>query len=191
MIVVISWTGTEERERNMNNDIDLDTKEGLKTALLAVAEMLEANELVHTNSNTGVVDVGIEPQSDQKNFNLEVTANSDYDCGTVACIGGWCWLLNKEEPVATEDGSIIYDDNAIERADWYVNSQRDKLEELFYPPFGRYFAEAEIGSEDEDFWRELSDSFSKVTPAQAAKAIRNFLKNGDADWFSAMKNAHQ
>ena len=31
--------------------------------------------------------------ANQKNFNLEVTANSDYDCGTVACIGGWCWLL--------------------------------------------------------------------------------------------------
>ena len=175
----------------MNNDIDLGIKKGLRKALLAVAEMLEANELIHTNRGNGVVDVGIEPQPDQKNFNLEVTANSDYDCGTVACIGGWCWLLNKEEPVATEDGSIIYDNNAIERADWYVNSQRGKLEELFYPPFGRYFAEAETGSEDEDFWRELSDSFAKVTPSQAAKAIRNFLKNGDADWFSVMKNAHQ
>jgi hypothetical protein len=173
----------------MNNDIDLGIKKGLREALLAVAEMLEANELIHTNRGNGVVDVGIEPQPNQKNFNLEVTANSDYDCGTVACIGGWCWLLNKEEPVATENGSIIYDNNAIERADWYVNSQRGKLEELFYPPFELFFAEAESGSEDEDFWKELSDSFSKVTPSQAAKAIRNFLKNGDADWFSVMKDA--
>ena len=173
----------------MNKDIDLDTKKGLRKALLAVAEMLEANELIHTNRGNGVVDVGIEPQPNQKNFNLEVSANSDYNCGTVACIGGWCWLLNKEEPVATEDGSIIYDDNAIERADYYVHSQQGKLEELFYPPFELFFAEAESGSEDEDFWRGLSDSFAKVTPAQAAKAIRNFLKNGDADWFSVMKDA--
>ncbi|CAB4214598.1 hypothetical protein UFOVP1459_49 [uncultured Caudovirales phage] len=190
MIVVISWTGTEERERNMNKDINLDTKKGLRKALLAVAEMLEANEIVHTNRRNGVVDVGIEPQPDQRNFNLEVSANSDYNCGTVACIGGWCWLLNKEEPVATEDGSIIYDDNAIERADWYVNSQRGKLEELFYPPFSEYFADAEIGSEDEDFWRAFSETYKTVTPAQTAKAIRNFVKNGDADWFSVMKNAH-
>jgi hypothetical protein len=173
----------------MNNDIDLDTKEGLKTALLAVAEMLETNELVHTNSNTGLIYVGIEPQPDQKNFNLEVSANSDYNCGTVACIGGWCWLMNKEEPVDSTVGSIIYDDNAIKRADWYVNSQRGKLEELFYPPFELFFAEAENGSEDEDFWRGLSDNYAKVTPTQAAKAIRNFLKNGDADWFSVMKDA--
>ena len=181
----------------MNKDINLDTKEGLRKALLAVAEMLEANELVHTKSNfawynTGVflTEIDAPPKSHQRNFNLEVSANSDYNCGTVACIGGWCWLMNKEEPVATEDGSIIYDDNAIERADYYVHSQRGKLNELFYPPFGRYFADAESGSEDEDFWRVLSDSYISVTPAQAAKAIRNFLKNGDADWFSVMKDAH-
>lgn len=159
------------------------------TALLAVAEMLEANELVHTSSSSGFSDIGIEPQPNQKNFNLEVIADSNYDCGTVACIGGWCWLLNKEEPVATENGLIFYDDNALERADWYVSSQRGKLKELFYPPFSEYFANAESGSEDEDFWRGLSDSFKTVTPAQAGKAIRNFLKNGDADWFSVMKNA--
>lgn len=179
----------------MNKDIDLDTKKGLRKALLAVAEMLEANELVHTKSNriwqgTGVTEIDVPSKPHQRNFNLEVSANSDYNCGTVACIGGWCWLLNKEEPVATEDGSIIYDDNATERANYYVLSQREKLNELFYPPFGRYFADAESGSEDEDFWRGLSDSYTSVTPAQAAKAIRNFLKNGDADWFSAMKDAH-
>ena len=190
MIVVISWTGTEERERNMNKDINLDTKKGLRKALLAVAEMLEANEIVHTNRRNGVVDVGIEPQPDQRNFNLEVSANSDYNCGTVACIGGWCWLMNKEEPVTTEDGSIIYGEDSIERADYYVHSQRGKLNELFYPPFSRYFADSEDGSEDEEFWRVLSDCYTSVTPAQAAKAIRNFLKNGDADWFSVMKDAH-
>ena len=179
----------------MNKDINLDTKEGLQKALLAVAEMLEANELVHTKSNfawynTVVTEIDTPSKPHKRNLNLEVSANSDYDCGTVACIGGWCWLMNKEEPVATEDGSIIYDDDAIERADLYVQSQREKLNELFYPPFGRYFADSEDGSEDEEFWRVLSDCYTSVTPAQAAKAIRNFLKNGDADWFSVMKDAH-
>lgn len=172
----------------MNKDINLNTKKGLRKALLAVAEMLEANEFVHADSVNGLIDIGIKPQPHQRNFNLEVSADSGYDCGTVACIGGWCWFLNKEEPVATEDGSIIYDDNAIGRALDFVNSQRGKLEELFYPPFSEYFADAEIGSEDEDFWRVLSDTYKTVTPAQAAKAIRNFVKNGDADWFSVMKD---
>ena len=177
----------------MNKNINLKTKKGLKTALLAVAEMLEANEIVHSSAQVASIYdpvdiVDIKPKPDQKNFNLGVAADCDFECGTVACIGGWLWLLNKEEPVATEDGSIIYDDNAIERADLYVHSQRGKLNELFYPPFGRYFADAESGSEDEDFWRVLSDSYISVTPAQAAKAIRNFLKNGDADWFSVMKD---
>ena len=178
--------------------INLDTKKGLRKALLAVAEMLETNELVHTKSNFAwynqfvdvVPEIDVPSKPHQRNFNLEVSANSDYNCGTVACIGGWCWLMNKEEPVTTEDGSIIYGEDSIERADYYVHSQRGKLNELFYPPFGRYFADAESGSEDEDFWRVLSDSYISVTPAQAAKAIRNFLKNGDADWFSVMKDAH-
>ncbi len=137
----------------MNKDIDLDTKEGLRKALLAVAEMLEANELVHAKSNvarwnTVVTEIDVPSKPHQRNFNLEVSAHSNYNCGTVACIGGWCWLLNKEEPVVTEDGSIIYDEYSIERADYYVHSQREKLNELFYPPFGRYFADAESGSED-------------------------------------------
>jgi hypothetical protein len=161
------------------------------TALLAVAEMLEANELVHTSSSSGFSDIGIEPQPNQKNFNLEVIADSKNDCGTVACIGGWCWLLNKEEPVATEDGSIIYHYDAIERAHWYVKSRRDKLNELFYPPFQEYADAADKDKNGEDwlFWDGLVDNYGKVTPAQAAKAIRNFVKNGDADWFSVMKNA--
>ena len=172
----------------MNKEINLDTKKGLKTALLAVAEMLETNELVHTNSNTGLIDVGMKPQPDQKNFNLEATADSDYNCGTVACIGGWCWLMNKEKPVSTKDGSIIYGYKAIERADRYVLSQRDKLRELFFPPFNRYYADAENDREAAAFWLDYAENYGKVTPAQAAKAIRNFLKNGDADWFSVMKD---
>ena len=171
----------------MNKKIEI--KKGLKTALLAVAEMLEANELVHTSSSSGFSDIGIEPKPNQKNFNLEVTANSDYDCGTVACIGGWCWLLNKEEPVATENGLIFYDDNATNRAIDFVSSRQGKLEELFYPPFELFAADAGEDSEEGDFWRELSNSYKKVTPAQAAKAIRNFVENGDADWFSVMKDA--
>lgn len=174
----------------MNKDIKLGTKKGLKKALLVVAEMLETNDLVHTSSSSGFADIGIKPQPQQRNFNLEVSADSNYDCGTVACIGGWCWLLNKEEPVVTEDGSIIYDEDSIERADYYVHSQRSNVYELFYPPFSTYHADSESGSEEEAFWDDLSCSYKSVTPAQAAKAIRNFVKTGNPDWYSVMKEAN-
>ena len=174
----------------MNKNIDLDTEKGLKAALLAVAEMFEANEIVHVSSQIAEIDdIDIKPKPDQRNFNLEVAADSDYNCGTVACIGGWLWLMNKEKPVSTKDGSIIYGYKAIERAIDFVSSRRGKLYELFYPPFELFAADAEEDSEEEDFWRELSSSYTKVTPAQAAKAIRNFVENGDADWFSIMKDA--
>lgn len=177
----------------MNKNINLKTKKSLKTALLAVAEMLEANEIVHSSAQvSSIYDpvdiVDIKPKPDQKNFNLGVAADCDFECGTVACIGGWLWLLNKEEPVATEDGLIIYDYKATIRAINFVSSRRGKLYELFYPPFELFCADAEEGSEEEAFWRELSGSYTKVTPAKAAKAIRNFVENGDADWFSVMKD---
>jgi len=190
MIVVTTWMGIEERERNMNKNIDLDTKKGLRKALLAVAEMFEANELVHSSSQVvGLDDINIKPKPDQRNFNLEVTADSDCECGTVACIGGWLWLLNKEKPSATKDGSIIYNYKATNRAIDFVSSRRGKLHELFYPPFELFSADAEEDSEEEAFWRDYVDSYGKITPSQAAKAIRNFVENGDADWFSVMKDA--
>ena len=178
----------------MSKNINLDTEKGLKEALLAVAEMFEANEIVHSSALVASIYdpvdiVDIKPKPDQKNFNLGVLADSDFECGTVACIGGWLWLLNKEEPVATENGLIFYDDNATNRAIDFVSSRQGKLEELFYPPFELFAADAEEDSEEGDFWTELSNSFKTVTPAQAAKAIRNFVENGDADWFSVMKDA--
>ena len=174
----------------MSKNINLDTEKGLKEALLAVAEMFEANEIVHSSAQVAeIYDIDIKPKPDQRNFNLEVTADSDFECGTVACIGGWLWLLNKEKPAATKDGSIVYHYKATNRAIDFVSSRRGKLYHLFYPPFELFAADAEEDSEEEDFWRELSSSYTKVTPAQAAKAIRNFVENGDADWFSVMKDA--
>ena len=42
------------------------------------------------------------------------------------------------------------------------------------------------GSEDWKFWDDMED-YRKVTPEQAAKAIRNYLKDGNSDWRSVMQ----
>ena len=171
----------------------IDTKKGLKEALLAVAEMLETKAIIHTDPRTNFGDNP--PKPNQMNFNLQVTAHTDYDCGTVACIGGWCWLLNKEMPdPRTDEGTIFYGDDAVDRAEQFVQDaeyQDKNLHELFYPPFQEYADAADKDKNGESWllWDGLVDSYNKVTAEQAAKAIRNFVKKGDADWFSVMKDA--
>lgn len=167
----------------------LNTKSGLRKGLLAVAEMLETKALVHTDT---MPDLGDNPpKPNQLNFNLEVTALTNYNCGTVACIGGWCWLLNKETPDSkAENGTIVYDYSATERAEHFVHRASDQdnnLRDLFYPPFEMFAEEAaKNGSEDWKFWDDMED-YRKVTPEQAAKAIRNYLKDGNSDWRSVMQ----
>jgi hypothetical protein len=180
----------------MNKDINLDTKEGLRKGLLVVAEMLETKAIIHTDPRTKSGDNP--PKPNQMNFNLQVPAVSDYDCGTVACIGGWCWLLNKEKPenYAT-GGPIVYHPDATERAYDFVNSTEEEafmpvkdigLHHLFYPPFQEYADAADKDKNDENWllWDDLVDNYNKVTAEQAAKAIRNYLKDGNPDWHSVM-----
>jgi len=174
----------------------LNTKGGLRKGLLVVAEMLESQIIIHTDAQTKSGDNP--PKPNQMNFNLQVPAVSDYDCGTVACIGGWCWLLNKEKPenYATE-GPIVYHPDATERAYDFVNSTEEKafmpvkdigLRHLFYPPFQEYADAADKDKNDENWllWDSLVDAYDKVTAEQAAKAIRNYLKDGNPDWHSVM-----
>jgi hypothetical protein len=167
----------------------LNTKGGLRKGLLVVAEMLETKALIHTDAQSDLGDNP--PKPNQRNFNLEISAQTDYDCGTVACIGGWCWLLNKEMPVSTPVADqIFYSVDAADRANQFIHGakyQDQNLHELFYPPFGSYAREAEeSGSDKWQFWEDLDNSFSGVTTEQAAKAIRNYLKDGNPDWRSVM-----
>jgi hypothetical protein len=87
-------------------------------------------------------------------------------CGTVACIGGWIWLLNKEEPL--DNGE--YAPDAHERATEFVSEpdpdDPDKLYHLFYP-------------------KEVAN-WSDIAPKEAAAAIRNYIADGDPQWESVV-----
>ena len=174
----------------MRKGPDLNTKYGLRKGLLVVAEMLETKALIYTDPQTDFGDNPPKPK--QMNFNLQVPAVSDYDCGTVACIGGWCWLLNKEIPKSKgEEGTILYSLNAAGRAEQFVQDARyqdQNLHKLFYPPFQEYADAADKDKNDENWllWDSLVDAYDKVTAEQAAKAIRNYLKDGNPDWHSVM-----
>lgn len=93
-------------------------------------------------------------------------SNHRSHCGTVACIGGWVWLLNKEQP---EDNGE-YTQDAHERATDFVSGfvsgsnpkDPDGLYHLFYP--------------------KNVACWSDISPKEAAVAIRNYIANGDPQW---------
>lgn len=158
---------------------EFKTTEEIKAALSKVADMLEQEVFTHGSKKSFY-------QNDfvgKYNFNQEISAASNYDCGTVACIGGWCWLLANEKPIQETDTNVKYRQAAVDRASHFVWGHNDSdraegLHELFYPPF-----EHIDGLEDV--------LFDDVTPQQAAKAIRNYIESDNPDWEKVMAKCDQ
>jgi len=100
-------------------------------------------------------------------FNMSITSKR-YSCGTVGCIGGWLWILMNAESIEKDekDGHFHLTDEQMGLVDDYVESNGGNMKELFYPP-GVF-------------------SYKAITPAQAAKAIDNYLETGDPDWESML-----
>jgi hypothetical protein len=131
------------------------TKEELHTSLSYLAHLFERDDIK------------------VRGFDMDVTAkmvgettldhsNHRSHCGTVACIGGWLWLLSKESP--SENGE--YPAEAHIRATEFVNdakpSDESNLYELFYP-------------------RRVA-RWSEISPKEAAAAIRNYITIGHPQW---------
>lgn len=112
--------------------------------------------LTHLDTLQHVEDVYLDFDTQRPTFNMNHTASRDYDCGTVACIGGWCSLV--------EQGADLNKITAkqVNVADDYVTSATDSLRDLYFPP-------ADI-------------VYESVKPEQAKEAITNFLKTGDPQW---------
>ena len=114
-------------------------------------------------------------------FNLVVRAGQ-YECGTVACIGGWLSLHLQGVDISQRLVSLT--PKQVDTSDKYVNAfgqaenreghepgarAGEALSILFYPP-------------EQDRKGNTILDMETVTPAQAAKAIRNFLESGDPKW---------
>ena len=152
---------------------EFKTTEEIKAALSKVADMLEQEVFTHGTKESFYHNhvVG------KYNFNQEISADSNYDCGTVACIGGWCWLLTNEKPDEETNTIIKYDKEALDRASKFVYGKHpsfyfysDGLHKLFYPPFEQY---------------------DDVTPQQAVKAIRNYIEFDAPNWEKVMAEGEQ
>ena len=158
---------------------NLNTTEEIKTALSKVAEMMEQEVFTH-----GTKESFYHNHADSKyNFNQGISASVKHDCGTVACIGGWCWLLNNEEPIQETDTNVKYCEDAIERADNFVEGdycprRPEGLHKLFYPFF-----------DEIDGLEHLQ--YKDVTPKHAAKAIRNYIESDNPDWKNVMTDVRE
>ena len=96
-------------------------------------------------------------------FNMNHGAVS-YDCGTVACIGGWC-KLREENAVMTE-----LTPQQINRANMYVGDIEGPLRDLYYP----FYDDRE------------SVNYESINTVQAKEAIVNFLNTGNPKWESIL-----
>lgn len=120
-------------------------KLGLKAkerqALVEVLEGLERGWFMHSYPDDDLgYDIGLA-------FNM-----TDFDCGTTACIAGWC--------------DVLYQTKFARKMDKFgrPGSKHCNLEDLF---FAR-------GAEAIDF--------EDITPKQAAMALRNYLSTGKPHW---------
>ena len=130
------------------------TTEELNTSLSYLASLFERDDI-----KVRGFDMDVSAKRYDEGVTMWHTPNRKV-CGTVACIGGWIWLLNKEQP--TDNGE--YTPDAHERATDFVGDflPPSKLYDLFYP---------------KNVMR-----WSNISPQEAAKAIRNYLTVGSPNW---------
>jgi hypothetical protein len=134
-----------------------DIKEHMTDEELAAAkqfiELAEAGKLRHNPEPVNLRFTGeTSARTDQKIFNMSY-AGGLAQCGSVACIGGWMYLLMKKDKVSLSD------------MEGYVFGHT-KLNALFFPETDTY-----------------QDRFSVITPEEAVHATKNFLAgNYDEPW---------
>jgi hypothetical protein len=96
-------------------------------------------------------------------FNMEVPAEN-YDCGSVACIGGWTKAVMDGGELTNEYFARF---DVKTAADEYVRIYRsESLDPLFYP-------------NRNDGW---IIKYDEITIPMAVEAIDNFLESGDPKW---------
>lgn len=120
--------------------------------LLAVVDLLK-KDAVHATEEV----MESETKLTQPLFNMDYCAHK-YDCGTVACIGGWTYILHNaldHEMLSNADVSAILD---------YVEpgGVTGKLFDLYYP--------------------SAVLDYSAITIDHALEAIDNFLTTGKPNW---------
>lgn len=104
-------------------------------------------------ANNAVVDANGVEQADEKTHKLNMGIPCNIrGCGSVACIGGTMGQIMGMS--ADEASSYVYQRDP--------EDSKEPIAHLFYPP-QKY-------------------DFGKITPAQAIKAIDNFLATGKPNW---------
>lgn len=139
----------------------LNIHPSLHSALQEVMRGLEAGEYTHAGAEFALNEQALdqllhEPRRWKKKPFNMMTWGGRSDCGTPGCIGGWCERLGAATPA---------DIGPVKR-----RKSHPALAELFYP----------------QSLHCMNISWHDVTPAQAAFAIRSYLRTGWPDWAEAV-----
>lgn len=96
----------------------------------------------------------------QRFFDMSLTCSDTYECGTIACIGGYAWL---HENPGDFEGANLY----VFQFDEGEPRHDEPLGHLFYP-------------------RDIRVGCAAITPAHAIMAIDHYLANGVTPWREIM-----
>lgn len=124
-------------------------------ALIKVLGMLERGELVHAKFPIARMFRG------PNEFNMAATLHTGEGCGTIACLGGWAYLVSDKVAFAGLIDGLASDDDDL------VAAMPINLRRLFG-----------IGAS----WSTLNPR----TPEAAAIALRSYLSTGEPSWAEAM-----
>ncbi|NBW17379.1 MAG: hypothetical protein EBR82_56305 [Caulobacteraceae bacterium] len=118
----------------------------------------------------------LEAGAPERNFNMNklldfdtITPGSDNWCGTTCCIAGYVW--QQVHPV-THWGTLIggqWGTKIESQAAGALRISRTTADRLFYP------SRTSDGERYDGVWDE-------ITPAQAARAVRNVMERGEPYW---------
>jgi hypothetical protein len=132
--------------------------------LIKVRDMLAASVIPHN------LDQGKAPGD---SFNMYAACRKEHNCGTAMCIGGWIRLF--ELDLAADEKGVYTISEAHQRdISGYVHDRGGPIRELFWPKTNR------------DYFLSPSE-MRRITPAQAVKAIDNFLHTGKPYWHEVIR----
>lgn len=126
--------------------------------LLWVRDLLKSKKLVYIDDD--------EFPEGRNAFNMSL-GHKRYECGSVACVGGWVWVHMNLDKVVQSGGPEfgfyeVTEWQASNAHDYVYNPTSGRLSDLYFPP--------------------SHINYESITAEQAVEAIDNFLRSGEPDW---------
>lgn len=139
---------------------ELGIQEWERNSLIELITVLPT--LAHADTlDVWPTNMNMEGEHLKPNFNLNITATTEYECGAVCCIGGWVRAFHLGVRMAE---TVVLSSGQVHDIDGYVTCIQGPLRDLYFPEIV-----------EDAYW-------DQITPEMAATVIDTFLQTGIADY---------